>query len=201
MKNQIILHFHTGRGGHFNNQGYVTFCGISNIEQVLQKLDCGKHNSFINYENEIEILKTLEKRDLRNLISLLEKCRDKSDFTEFTSKTGLKLGEQWYCNGNGDKVISVEEAEKGIGTLNWDGAYDTDVCMLLSDCSESDLKIILRSDQYDKHDLIQQYFDENTEIKIDWAKFDSDRYADLINDYFNFNGIDVEDFYIIEIED
>ena len=200
MANQTILHFHTGRGGRFHNEGHVTYCGTSDIVEVLQNLDCGKHNSFINYENEIEIFKTLEKRDLRNLIKLFEKCRDKSDFTEFTAKTGLELGDQWYFNSNGDKIISVEEAEQGLGRLNWDGSYDTDVCMLLSDCSESDLKIILRSEQYDKHELIQQYFDENTKIKIDWAKFDSDRYADLINDYFNFNGIDAEDFYTEEEE-
>jgi hypothetical protein len=33
--NDIYLHFHIGRGGHYNNAGYVTFQGERDFQQLL----------------------------------------------------------------------------------------------------------------------------------------------------------------------
>lgn len=98
---------------------------------------------------------------------MFEKCRAIDDFSEFEKRTGLELGEKIYVDCNGSQLITLEEAERGIGTIDWDGEYDTDVCMLLSDCDENDLKLILESQECE----------------------------DLIEEYFNFPNVDVEDFY------
>ncbi len=190
-----ILHFHTGRGGRFYNGGHTTFCGEKNIIQVLQMADeSGKWN-FINRENEIEIFKMLEKRGLENLVALFEKCRDNDDFSIFERKTGLELGEKVYQDSNGNTIISVEKAETGVGVLNFDNEYDSDECMLLQDCSEAELAMIADSSEWNKESLLQEYFDNNRDLKIEWKKFDSDRYDDLIADYFNLSSVVVDEFY------
>lgn len=192
-----IVYFHTGRGGHFHNAGHVSFCGNKTILEVLQ-LKGDKHPTFLNKENQVEIYGMLKGRG--NLIELFEQCADKGDFTAFENKTGLKLGEDVYTDSNGSQMITVAEAESGVGGLNWDEGYDTDVCMLLSECSDNELKIIANSDEWNKEGLLQEFFNDNTDLKIDWAKFDG-RYSDLIDDYYNFPNVEVTDYYEAEDEE
>jgi hypothetical protein len=194
MKNTTIVYFHTGRGGRFYNAGFVTFKGVKNIKEVLSMQDS---KFFLNYENEAEIRKTLEKKNLNNLIELFDKCNDKEDFTEFESKTGLEVGELFYTDGNGTKLISHEEAKTGIGCLNWDYEYNTDNCFYLQDCSEQELRLIFESDYWDKIDLLKQYFDDCTDLTIDWELFDTEIFLDLISDYFNNSNIDIQDFFLV----
>lgn len=192
-KNNTIVYFHTGRGGHFHNAGHRSFNGEKNIEQVLQMNDNGNRNSFLNKENESEIYRMLKKRGLENLIELFEKSRDNNDFSRFGKLTGLDLGEDVYTDSNGNEIITVEQLESGVGTLDWDGEYDTDTCMLLSDCDESELILIANSNEWNKESLLQEFFDNNTDLVIDWSKFNG-RYADLIDEYFNAT-VDVEEYY------
>jgi len=197
MQNKKIIFFHTGRGGRYYNAGHTTFNGVKNIEEVLAMNDSGKRHSFLVRENEYKVANLLSERDLTNLMELFEICRDKDDFTEFEKKTGLKLGDNVYVDCNGNEIITEAEVESGVGTLDWDGAYDTDVCMYLSDCNEGDLKIIADSNDYIKEDLLQEYFNECTELKIDWSKFNGD-YESLITDYFNMPIYNIEDYYLVE---
>lgn len=192
-----IVYFHTGRGGSFNNAGHTTYCGQKNIEQVLQMNDSGKRNSFLSKENEHEIYQLLKKRDLENLIELFEKSRDNDDFSRFEKLTGLDLGEDVYTDCNGSTMITVAEVETGVGTLDWDGEYDRDNCILLSDCGEGELQTIISSREYDKEDTVQEYFDTQTDLNVDWKKFDG-RYSELIEDYFNFPTTNIEDYYEVE---
>ena len=122
IKNTIV-YFHIGRGGRYHNSGHVTFYGQKNIKEVLRMLDSGKHWNFIAKENESKIYRMLKKRGLKNLLALFEKCRDNDDFEIFEKKTGLKLGEDIYTDGNGDELITVAQVETGCGTLDWDGDY------------------------------------------------------------------------------
>lgn len=188
-----IVYFHTGRGGHFHNAGHVSFCGNKTILGVLQ-LNDDKSPTFLNKENQVEIYELLKSKDLDNLIELFENCLDNDDFTPFEKKTGLKLGQDVYIDSNGSQMITVTEVESGVGVLNWDEGYDTDVCMLLSECSDNELKIIANSDEWNKDGLLQEFFNDNTDLKIDWAKFDG-RYSDLIDDYYFFPNVDVTDYY------
>jgi len=145
---KTILHFHTGRGGRFNNQGHVTFCGVNDIGEVLSILDSGKHNTYL--EGDV------------------------------------------YTDCNGGELITVAEVETGVGILDWDGDYDTDVCKFLEDCSEDELiKVLGAGYEY----IIREYFDECTDLGINWSAFNGD-YEGLIEEYFNFGySLDISDFF------
>ena len=196
---KTIVYFHTGIGGRFNNSGYKSFRGKKNIIDVLQMNDSNKNWNFISKENEHAIFKILSDRNLNNLIELFKKNRDANDFSDFEKKTGLILGEDVYSDGNGDQLITVAKAETGVGSIEWDGDYNTDTCVYLEDCSEYELNLIEKSDEYDRIDCLQEYFDKNTDLEIDWSKFNED-YKGLIYDYFNSN-VEIEEFYEVEIED
>lgn len=157
-KNETIVYFHTGRGGHFNNAGYRTFQGTKNIGEVLSI--CNSSNCW----------------------SFLKNRDEKGRFCA-----------PYYVDQNGNFLISEKELNTGVGQLEWDGIYDTDTCFLLSDCDENDLKLILESNEWNKEDVIVEFFNECTDLKIDWKKF-NDNYEGLITDYFNFQ-VNVEDYY------
>jgi hypothetical protein len=150
MKN-TILHFHTGRGGKFSNQGHVTYCGEKSILEILKN----------------------------------------------SNDVFLSEDEQYYIDISGKELISVKEAESGVGYLNFDFAYDSDTCIFLEECGETELNLILKSNEYGKEDMIQKYFDECTGIVINWTRFNGD-YEGLITAYFNSPEIDVKEFYETE---
>ena len=193
-QNNTIVYFHIGRGGRFHNAGRKTFCGEKTIQEVLQIADSSGQWSFRAKENQTDIYNELKSRNLDNLIALFEKCRDEEDFTAFEERTGFELGKDVYIDSNGSELITVEEAETGVGSISWDGDYDTDICKLLSECDEEDLQLIADSTEWNKESLLQRYFDENTSINIDWSKFNGN-YSDLITDFFNFPNIFAADYY------
>lgn len=108
----------------------------------------------------------------------------------------LNPEENAHIDVNGNELITVAEVETGVGRIEWDGDYDTDICKLISDCDESELQLIAKEDTA----LVQQFFDENTDLAIDWKKFDGD-YPGLIDSYFNNPSFDIEDFYETEEEE
>jgi hypothetical protein len=192
--NQTIVYFNIGRGGRFNNSGFKSFKGTKNLSEVLSQCDSNGQCNFLAKENESEIYSTLKKGGYDNLLSLFEKCRDNSDFTEFEKRTGLELGEDVYNDCNGNHIIDASEVEEGVGVLEWDGDYDTDICQYLDECDEDELMLILNSSEYNNEDLISEYFNNNApELNIDWAKFDGN-YEGLIYEYFN-GEISIEEFY------
>lgn len=193
QKTSTIIYFHVGRGGRFYNAGHRSFCGAKRIDDILRS-DSTKGNwAFVVREHASEVRKKIE--HLPNLLELFEKCQDNNDdFTEFEKRTGLELGELVYVTGSGGELITVAEAETGVGIINWDGAYDTDICMHLEDADEEDLTLIANSNEWSKENLLKEYFDNHTDLKIDWAKFDGN-FKNLVYEYFNFSTITIEDFY------
>lgn len=101
----------------------------------------------------------------------------------------------YYADQNGNYLISEKEIESGVGQLEWDGIYDTDSCFHLSDCDENDLKLIIDSNEWNKEDVIVEFFNQHTDLVFDWSKFNGD-YEELIRQYFNFSDIDVTMFYL-----
>jgi hypothetical protein len=196
MTNKTILYFHTGRGGRFNNSGYISFQGKKNITQILNN---SKRPTFLSKENLQEIYSDLQERDLTNLLQLLDESTDNNDYSRFEKVTGFNLGDDVYTDSNGNQIITLAEAETGVGQLNWDNDYDTDTCMFLSDCSEADLCLINNSSEYGKEDIIQDFFNDCTDLKIEWAKFNGN-YDSLITDYFKFT-VDVNDYYDVKEEE
>lgn len=108
--------------------------------------------------------------------------------------------EAFYTDGNGNYLISEKEVISGVGQLEWDSIYDTDTCFLLSECDENDLKLINESREWNKENLLVEFFNECTDLVIDWSKFNGD-YEDLIHNYFSFSEIDVTEYYNEEVEE
>jgi len=100
----------------------------------------------------------------------------------------------YYADQNGNYLISEKEVNTGVGQLEWDTIYDCDNCFLLNDCDENDLKIILESREWNKEDVIVEFFNECTDLTVDWSRFNGD-YEELINAYFNHSTFDIEELY------
>jgi hypothetical protein len=179
-KSNTIVAFHVGRGGRFWNPGHKSFIGEHNIGYYTSDL-------FLYYENQSEIYNKIKGRP--NLEEKFQECQDNDDFSWFIGK-GFNFGEKIYFTETGCPVgLTLKEEESGIGEINTDGEYDTTSTCYLKDCSEAELKLILNSDEWNKINLIQEYFEDEN---IDWGKFNGD-YDALIEAYFN-GSFDVNDF-------
>lgn len=156
-----IVAFHIGRGGHFWNPGHRTYCGEHKIGEYTENL-------FLNYdldqayrlaENNItdaggdwdtEDTEYHEKIFMTNK-QVFEELVNDEDFEEIEKRFGVseeEFGEQRYCDGSGNEVgLTYSEEESGIGCINIDHDYDTTYTCKLSDCSEEELRCILRSER------------------------------------------------------
>lgn len=73
-----------------------------------------------------------------------------------------------YTDQNGNFLISAKDVDaNGEGCLDWDGQYDTDICIELSSCDANDLQLILESDEYDKLNIIKEYFNMHADVNAD----------------------------------
>jgi len=138
------------------------------------------------------------KKNIGEVLSLCDSGKRWSFIHERDNKG--KFCKPYYADQNGNFLIYVKEVESGVGVLDWDTIYDTDVCLKLSDCSKNDLKIILKSYEWDKEDVIKEYFDNYTDLKVDWNKFNGD-YNDLIENYHSYSLIDISDYYNEKVEE
>ncbi len=135
-----LVEFHIGRGGRFNNQGHLTFCGVGNDA----KRDVENKN-FLAFENESEIIET-HGDDVVDLITDLDYNTESVEYKEFCEKYG-NLGAVVLnsCDGNyiGDKVEDNNNYH-----YNEDGPYDTTYGVLVDsfeDLSENEQHAILES--------------------------------------------------------
>jgi hypothetical protein len=185
--NKTIVAFHTGRGGSFYNAGHVTFIGTKNINEFTEDL-------FSTYENAYEIWNKI--KGIENLENMYNEyiCEGSPKSTALFKKLGFDFGKETYATSTGYYVGLYVEND-GTGSIDIDGDYDTTSCIFLNDCEENELKIILRSGEWNKEDVIIEFFNECTDLIIDWSKFNGD-YSGLITDYFNFfSNINVENYY------
>jgi hypothetical protein len=53
--------------------------------------------------------------------------------------------EPFYADSSGNVLITEKQAATGVGTLDFDGEYDTYICKRLEDCTEAELDILERS--------------------------------------------------------
>ena len=134
---QTIVGFHTGRGGRFYNAGHVSFIGECKISDFTNDL-------FLQYENQLDIYNAIKGRE--NLEEKYYECDENNDFS-FFEKLGFKVGEKQYFR-NGEYPVGLTEAESdsGIGVIDIDGEYDTTVCLMLEDCSDEELQLIVDSE-------------------------------------------------------
>lgn len=159
MKNRTIVAFHIGRGGRFNNAGYLTYLGEKRIGDFTNDL-------FTRLQNENEILQTLSE-DVRDRLKDL--CVDenyillKHDF----GVTQEMLGDiEYYCGASMQEVgLLRKEVEEGIGKIDIDGDYNTTYTTYIEDCDRSELLALAKSNEWE---LLKEYGFKDAE------KFDLD---------------------------
>ena len=71
-----------------------------------------------------------------------------------------ETGEYLDCDGNSVE-LTKEEAEKGIGTIDLDGSYDTTYTKYITDINETELDILLSEDHYIAQQVVQELCDLN----------------------------------------
>lgn len=182
------VHFNTGKD--LRNLNSKTFEGVKPISKLLNSNN-PKYWTFISWENYSDILDNLKDKELTNLLELLEKSRENEDFSEFEKKTGLSLGKKIYVDQNGNYLIDYD-AQTGV--IEWD-INDVDEIKYLKDCDYQELNLIYKSSEPGKIDLLKEYFDEYTDIEVNWDRFNGD-FERLIDEYFyRFENINIEEFY------
>lgn len=147
---KILVNFQIGRGGRFNNQGYLTFLNVG-----TKAKECVENKNFIRYENEADVLKELqteeEKDSFNDLITDLNYETEGALYDELCKKYGPLGGLELHYNGNyiGDCKIGEFEYHYDV-----DGDYDTTYGVLIEgfeDLSERQQQAVLNSNN--KYDL------------------------------------------------
>lgn len=146
---KTIVAFHTGKGGRYNNAGHRSYAGIKIISDFLGELS-------LTFENEWEVNYNISlSEDNEDLKSLFAKAMDQDEGAILQlANAGHDLGDLGYGR-EGIMLISCEEVERGTGTIEFDGQYNTICCMFLSECDEEDIKLIAESGEIEASALVR----------------------------------------------
>jgi hypothetical protein len=58
-----------------------------------------------------------------------------------------------YLDQNGNHLIDVNDTTNGTGVLDFDGIYDTVICRNIEDCTDDEIEIIAKSNDYKSSQL------------------------------------------------
>lgn len=111
----MYVSFHIGRGGHFGNQGYLSFTGEEDFQDLIRRCSdvCLIVDTAID-ENDVEY----------------ELPKDKWHLDD--------LGSNVILEGR-DKIEAL------TGILDWDGDYNTDYVTTTDDLSEKELDVLYKA--------------------------------------------------------
>jgi hypothetical protein len=125
---KVILNFHIGRGGHFWNQGYLTFEGFGG-----RRADYTIEANFINPENLMKVSRRLAEQEDEegNLLYEADTIMDdfynlnREGFNERYNLSDGELGDDYLFDGSGNGIGGLPD-EDGNYFFDIDGDYDTD---------------------------------------------------------------------------
>jgi hypothetical protein len=150
-KENTIVAFHIGRGGRYNNAGYLQFIGENKIGDFAEDL-FGRYELQHNFSNRYGYEDTHDGQ--KCIIDLIQDY----DFVELEDKFGITeemLGEYTYYDGGGNTTdLTQSQVDSGIGTINIDYDFDTTYTKYLCDCSEKEIEAIKDSQYWNKEELI-----------------------------------------------
>lgn len=165
MKNQtenqptnIIVTFHVGRGGRFNNQGFLRYCGEDHSAKHQVETE-----NYMAFENESEIIQK-HGDDVIDLITDLANNPLSDEYKAFCDKYG-NLGDVVINSCDGNRIGDYVEDGQPF-TYDEDGEYDTTYGIRLEDCDEDQLELIVKSNQYKSSELID-WIGQNSSLEID----------------------------------
>jgi len=156
-KTEIIVAFHTGRGGRFNNGGHTTFIGQKEITDFTGDL-------FIRFQNEAKILERFKSEKLRNLVINYIADRDLDTLKELGVSVDDLGAQEYFCGASGSSVGLMVDND-GTGCIDIDGEYDTTSACHIEDCWESQIKLIIKNSN---REYISNEID--TFIKENWSE-------------------------------
>ena len=164
-----IVAFHIGRGGRFNNAGFLRFLGEKRIGDFTEDLYPG-------YENERDFKDRLGWDQSFDGIPCILDCFTNRDLETLEKSYGIteeQLGEYGYWKGNGNHSgLYEKQVESGIGTINIDNDYDTTYTTYLEECSDRELEAIIYSDVWA---FIEH--DSNENLNEDYLEYDGKFYT------------------------
>lgn len=164
-----IVAFHIGRGGRFNNAGFLRFLGEKRIGDFTEDLYPG-------YENERDFKDRLGWDQSFDGIPCILDCFTNRDLETLEKSYGIteeQLGEYGYWKGNGNHSgLYEKQVESGIGTINIDHDYDTTYTTYLDECSDRELEAIIYSDVWA---FIEH--DSNENLNEDYLEYDGKFYT------------------------
>ena len=59
----------------------------------------------------------------------------------------------YYADASGNVMVEPDEMKSEVGTLDWDGMYNTDVACYLDECDDDELRIIARDDAFVSYEV------------------------------------------------
>jgi len=154
----IIVAFHIGRGGQFNNAGFKSFIGERKIGEFTNGL-------ITQFENESSLVNNLRTEGNNDLLieDFFNMCTN-HDFEQIKETFRIfkeDLGELIYIDAGGNSTyLTQKQVDCGVGTIDLDGHYDTTYTQLLSDCDGQELGLINDANDYKSPEL-EQYISDN----------------------------------------
>ena len=146
VKESKVVEFHIGRGGRFNNAGYLTFKGVGSEAKSRVESD-----NFLGFEFQNEVIENLDedfdKDEVIEIFSDLDHTTKSEAYKDFTEKYG-DLGCVVVNSGAGN-FIGDYKADGEDYRYEEDSDYDTTYGVLaesFEDLSEEEQTAILRSD-------------------------------------------------------
>ena len=143
---KVLVNFHIGRGGRFNNQGYLTFHSVGD---VIKNNLMGEY--YIYPENHNDILRTLQNDDEKeemylNAITDLgsDWSTESAEYRKICAEFG-EIGKPCVFDSNQNYVGELP-AEDGSYHFDFDGQYDTSYGVAIScfqDLSENEQSAVL----------------------------------------------------------
>lgn len=160
----VIVAFHIGRGGRFNNQGHLSVIGEMEIGDFTNDL-------YPEYENLIDLINgniiyKKNESEIRDLVT----DGNFEDLDKFFSIKKEQLGDLSYNDEAGNPTgLTQDEVDSGIGRIDIDGYYDTTYTTKIGDLTEMELEAIKNADPGFRGLVIDELSEFlNSEIEIEY---------------------------------
>lgn len=61
----------------------------------------------------------------------------------------------FYADASGNVMVEPREMNSEVGSIDWDGVYNTDVACYLDECDDDEIRIIARDDSFVSHEVFE----------------------------------------------
>ena len=103
----------------------------------------------------------LGEKDFQELI------RDRNDslFLKDRDERG-RFCKPYYADASGNVMVEPDEMNSEVGTIEWDGSYDTEYACYLDECDDDELRLIARDDAFVSAEVFNYVTERLEEIDL-----------------------------------